>query len=68
LRCGSRASVEILAAVKCYEFLQPLTTKAMLGEKIRWVFFSQYLTEIDASCSDSLLYPQRMRVEMTQFA
>jgi hypothetical protein len=68
LRCGNRASIEILAAVKCYKFLQSVATQTVLGEEVGWVLFSQHFTEIDATRPDSLLYPQRVRVEMPQFA
>jgi len=40
----------------------------MLGEKVCRVLLSQYLSQVDASGSDGLLYPQRVGVEVPQFA
>ena len=40
----------------------------MFGEKIRGILFSQYLPKVDAPRPDGLLYPQRVGVEVPQFA
>jgi len=40
----------------------------VLGEDIGWVAFSIYLTQVNAFGPDSLLYPQRMGVEMSELA
>ena len=62
------ASIRVLAAVQRDKFLELVLTDAMLGQQICWVALTSNLTQIDSPRSHSLLYPERVRVEVSQFA
>ena len=65
---GSRLSSSSTEAAveQADQVLHPLSAERMLREQVRRVDPSGHLAQVDPTCPDRLLYPQRVRVKMPQ--
>jgi hypothetical protein len=63
--CGFGAPADVFATMQPYECLKTFTTETVFRKEICGVYLAIYFAEVDTAYPDGLLYPQRMRIEVS---